>query len=311
MCRYLLSVSILLISALTGTAKIVRSWVDGGELCDSCIAVDVPAGAVGCTVEVNGAMKGLKDCVGRNTQAWTLRFVTTEGTSYDFTVGWGNDNHGDVDDSRYLCVDGVADYPMKLYKGVSVYGGDNTVVVDVNSGHAANVYIGDDRLAYLGSRQFDADIDRVELEVNGTMDLDMMCVESDVVSQSYSTLTPDEIRAKTSRIYGPVGTWKYLDRDNDVDYARPGGTYTLAIVPADSNDDYLIVYMDGARVNKSQWKEGMIKGRLTTTQFTGRYDLKWYDATMEEVIDESTAQLDGDIMTFYFPLHHTQIRFSR
>lgn len=311
MLRYLTCVSALLVSSLWCDAESVRRWIDSRILSDTCVVADVPGAYNRLTVEVNGSMKDLKDCAGRNAQSWGLSFETTAGCSHDITVGWGNDNKGDVDDRRYLCIEGVETTPVKFYKDVNVYGGDNTLIIDVDDKGVAAVYIGDDKMTYVGSIILPGDVERINLRVSGTMDLDMMCVESEVSPCLDSGLSHEEILARTSRVYGPIGVWSYLDRDNDADYARPGGTYSLAIIPGTVTGEYVILYMDGAGVNRSQWQEGMIKGRLRETQFAGRYDLLWYDAMMEKVDDEASATVSGDVITFFFPLHYSQLRYSR
>ena len=106
------------------------------------------------------------------------------------------------------------------------------------------------------------------------------------------------------------GYWKYLDRDMQDEWLRLGGRYTLAVVRAD--DGYDLIYMDGAQVKKSQWQPGMIKGHISKTQFTGNYDLNWIDATMEPIDKDAYATIEnGVILTLYFPVYKSQVRFSK
>lgn len=107
----------------------------------------------------------------------------------------------------------------------------------------------------------------------------------------------------------PEGIYSYLDRDNDPMYARQGGTYRL-LLKSDGQNGYLIIYVDGARINRQMWHTGMIKGRLTPTPFAGHYNLRWYDASLNEIAEESSATLDNSILTLSFPLLKTQMRFS-
>lgn len=110
---------------------------------------------------------------------------------------------------------------------------------------------------------------------------------------------------------GTEGFWKYLDRDNDPRYCRPGGTYTLAFV-ADNNGGYDIIYIDGAETSASLWREGMIKGHLEPTRFKNHYNVKWIDATLNEISDECSATIEqGAIVRFDFPMLKTAIRFSK
>ena len=106
------------------------------------------------------------------------------------------------------------------------------------------------------------------------------------------------------------GYWKYLDRDMEDKWLRLGGRYTLAVVRAD--DGYDLIYIDGAQVNKSQWQPCMLKGHITRTQFTGNYDLRWIDATMEPISEDCYAAIEnGVILTLNFPIYKSQVRFAK
>lgn len=105
------------------------------------------------------------------------------------------------------------------------------------------------------------------------------------------------------------GIWKYLDRETDSDYSIPGGYYTLALINNDNGYD--IIYVDGAKTNKTRWTTGIIKGSLTRTRFADNFDLKWIDATGEIVSEECYATFDGDIMTLVFPLDKARLRFVK
>lgn len=124
------------------------------------------------------------------------------------------------------------------------------------------------------------------------------------------TLASLEPRFKSA--HDPVeGFWKYLDRQNNPRYARPGGSYTLAVV-ADGEGGYDIIYISGAEVYADRWHEGMIKGHLRPTIFEGHYDLEWVDSTFTVHDRELSAQFDSaGILTLNFPLLKTQIRLSR
>lgn len=107
------------------------------------------------------------------------------------------------------------------------------------------------------------------------------------------------------------GQWKYLDRNIDNRNIKLGGKYTLTIIKS-TNGDYDILYYDGAVVNSSKWKCGMLKGKLKRTQFQNNYDLVWYDATMRELSDDAYAEIESDkILTLYFPVEKSQLRFVK
>lgn len=109
------------------------------------------------------------------------------------------------------------------------------------------------------------------------------------------------------------GYWEYLDRKNDPRYGRLGGRYTLAVVksPGES-DDYHILYVDGAETLATQWKPLMIKGKLKGTAFQQHYDLTWFDSTFQPIDRDIHASMtDNAILTLYFPLLKTELRFSK
>ena len=106
------------------------------------------------------------------------------------------------------------------------------------------------------------------------------------------------------------GQWVYLDRDTDTDKALPGGEYRLAIVRSGSGYD--ILYMEGARTCASEWKCGMLKGRLMPTAFDGHFLLEWYDAEGYPAGRENYATLENpSLLSMSFPLLDSMLRFSR
>lgn len=108
------------------------------------------------------------------------------------------------------------------------------------------------------------------------------------------------------------GFWKYFDRQNDPDYARPGGAYTLAVVRNPDTDSYDIVLVDGAEIHSSKWKPMMLKGTLRRAAFIGHYDLKWIDATFRPIESDLHAILEeGSLLTLSFPLYKTTLRFAK
>ena len=107
------------------------------------------------------------------------------------------------------------------------------------------------------------------------------------------------------------GLWVYLDRNIDEQYLKIGGKYTLALIK-NYIGGYDIIYYDNAKVNSSEWSCGMLKGRLTKTQFKDNYNLIWYDSTMDIFSDDTYATLsDYMILTLNFPIYKGQIRFQK
>lgn len=204
----------------------------------------------------------------------------------------------------------------RLYKGVSLEDGMNTLSVDVDE-HGVRVSIGKDELEQI----LEAELTRPE----GTVTVGYLVGPGSRVAIERAVLTIDNEKqvAPTSMWtrdaldeYFTVssdpmeGYWKYLDRDMSDEWLRLGGRYTLAIVRAD--DGYDLIYMDGAQVKKSLWHEGMLKGHMTKTIFSGNYDATWIDATMEPIDKDVQASIEnGVILTLSFPVYKSQVRFAK
>lgn len=96
-----------------------------------------------------------------------------------------------------------------------------------------------------------------------------------------------------------AGYWHVTAYTFDNLDTRTGGDYTLAIVPHE--DSYMLYYMDGARVNASLWRPGMVKGSLRLTA-PGVYEAQWLDAEGRSADHAAVAAIDasGDL-TIHFP----------
>lgn len=125
----------------------------------------------------------------------------------------------------------------------------------------------------------------------------------------------DSILSLDSGYGTPAGRYRYLDRILNPSTVRLGGRYRLAVIPSpDNHNEFLIIYLDGAEVEPTLWKPGMIKGRLRRTSYQGQYDLEWYDSHGEPipvaadsyaVYDRSTSTL-----TLTFPALDASIRLA-
>ena len=203
-----------------------------------------------------------------------------------------------------------------LTRGVSLEDDLNTVCVDVSSNNV-RVAIGKDELipvletavarpagsvkvGYLVGAGSRVSIERAVLTVEGEQQAARTTLWTVDALDEYLTSSIDPVE----------GYWRYLDRDMEDKWLRLGGRYTLAIVRAD--DGYDLIYLDGAQVHKSQWQPCMLKGHITKTQFTGNYDLKWIDATMEPIDEDCYATIEnGILLTLNFPIYKSQVRFSK
>ena len=105
-----------------------------------------------------------------------------------------------------------------------------------------------------------------------------------------------------------VGYWRYLDRITDDKLFMLGGKYTIIILP-DGNGNYEVLYNSGANIYTRYWQPFMKKGMLESTPFFNHYDLHWYSADKKYFFDESYASLSEGILTMYFPIQKSSIRF--
>ncbi len=297
----------------TVQARISRQWTENQVIVDSAMLWSLPRDYSHVGLEACVSMKGPSDRRGADRYSWDLILMLADGTRRVVTVGWGNTDLGDFADIRYLSVTGVTSEPVRLTEDVSLYKGDNYIVVEINTHGEARVYVGNDVMNYVGSISLSAPVDIVSIGSKDRMELAFMAIECEREPVLDSGLDGRELElACNTDLKAPFGVWRYLDRDNNTDYARPGGYYTLVgIQDPDDSNGFLLLYLDGAKVNADGWKPGMIKARMIPTGFVGRYRLEWYNADKSVLRDESGAVIEGDIMTLLFPLHKSQLRFSR
>ena len=273
------------------------------------------------TIEARLSVSKNKERAGLSKSKWRVVWNYSSSLNYDFVeLTWENTNFGDIYDCRQAIIsigrvnDGVDKLfkSVKLKDGVNLSTGANSVMVEIDSGHL-NLFVGDKQLKYietyevetlLGSfcgviSNVDAKVSNliVETVLNKECRLQTSYKEQDLLLHFLSSANGDE------------GFWTYLDRDVDLDYARLGGKYRLALVK--NNEGYLIIYIDGAETNKYKWREGMIKGVLKSTIFKNHYDLVWYDSTLDLIDCEANAFIENSILTLNFPLYKSSIRFFK
>lgn len=146
-----------------------------------------------------------------------------------------------------------------------------------------------------------------EMQVERTM----LSVSNEEITKTQTLWTKASLDAHFQTSDNPFeGYWEYLDRDMDDAKARLGGKYVVALVSNGKGFD--IIYVEGAQVGKSQWKEGMLKGRLSKTIFTDHYNATWIDATFRPMNEDVTGYFEsGVILTMAFPVYQSKIRFSK
>ncbi len=314
--RSLFAVIVALYVTMSSVAetRITRQWIDGRDLHNDSLIIHLPEAAHHQLIEVCGEMAGVRETFPKSSKTWGLDLHLADGSHRSIILGWGNTLYGDFNEKRFLSVSGLDnDKTAYVFDNVDLYTGANILVVEIDNDNRAGIYVGDDLMNYVGTVSLPAAAVDAVIFSHGKFKLCDACVESQFVISQASGLDDGALTAASLPGQpAPLGLWHYLDRDNDAAYARLGGEYDLIVVSDPHNTDhYLIIYLDGASVNSSRWKKGMIKGRLEPTKFVDRYKLLWYDANFEPVEDETHASVEEGILTIYFPLHHSQLRYCR
>lgn len=153
-------------------------------------------------------------------------------------------------------------------------------------------------------------------------------------SRLSSGLTAESIRQLVSdNPQSPCGLWTLLDFDLDDRYMRSGGDYRLAILPWEElprdaaarlqtfgypTTSFAVIYLDGATVDASRWKPGMLKGVMLPTALSTAWRIVWFDSEGETIDSPdmpgmSTGSLDasGNILQIAFPERYSSVRFLR
>lgn len=107
-----------------------------------------------------------------------------------------------------------------------------------------------------------------------------------------------------------VGYWQYADRSTDDKLFLLGGKYQIAIIP-NGEGKYDILYISGASKYPEYWRPYMKKGELKSTPFFNHYDLGWFNSLKQLFDDESYASISEGILTLYFPVQKSSVRFYR
>lgn len=258
---------------------------------------------------------------GKSKSMWRLLWNYQSTNDYNYIeLTWNNTNFGDILDvrqaivnivevknSRHKIVKSVA-----LERGVNLSTGFNTILLEAK-GSKYNVFVGDDELMYIGTFSNDSLIGSCGLIASVDSYVSNFVVNSEYdISKTLFTQNTEQTlieKFKISSASSIEGFWSYLDRNNDPDWARLGGRYRLALVK--NANDFDIIYIGGAEINKLNWKEGMIKGRLKSTIFQNHYDVEWYDSMFDIINEDSHATIKDSILTIEFPIYKTQIRFYK
>lgn len=329
--RWAVAALVLLIFPLRSMSADVRALTERryydvpATVIDSAITFGLETGGGPCghVFEVRGAMAGIGERQGLAPNYWGIDLICGASDTLRLCLRHGNTSFGDIFDRRQSLLSLTRGGKELFKKDVSGFesssGVYNTLRVEID-GHdrVLRVSGGGKGLEELISLPLDGVESPAAFAVwsKGELTLSAMSLETAKSPQQlYSTgWTQDKL---TERLRGSKdaveGYWRYLDRENDPQYARPGGRYLLAVVKAENEaDGYEIVYVDGAETRRDQWRPMMLKGRLKPTIFVGHYDLEWIDSTFEPIDRDIHATVsDGAILTLSFPLLKTTLRFSR
>ena len=278
----------------------------------------------GKTVSVKNPMTG--DKTGLTSTKWGLVFNYDEmGDYYAIILNCENSTpFDDVTDQREMNVALIRQCggettiidQTRLSKGVSLEDDMNTLCVDVDE-NTVVVSIGKDELQPVLEASAPRSVGVVQVGylvgpgARVATERALLSIENEKQVAATTLWTFTALNEYLAQSTDPIeGYWKYLDRDMQDEWLRLGGRYTLAVVRAD--DGYDLIYLDGAQVKKSLWKEGMIKGHLVKTMFVGNYDATWIDATLEPIDKDVQATIEnGIILTISFPVYKSQVRFAK
>ncbi len=288
---------------------------------DSCYLINVGDSIATLSVEARVAVAENKECAGESKSKWRLVWNYRSKNDYKYVeLAWRNTDFGDFADTRQAVVNVVevkngVENALKTVvfdRNLDLSVGYNSLLVEVSNGKY-NVFAGGNKYVYIGAFSSDESIQGL-CGVSSTVfaSVSNFAVESTpdykrILQTEYTTVTLDRLFNSVATQH--EGYWTYLDRNNDPDRARVGGRYRLALVKDDN--DYMIIYIDGAMTNEGNWQEGMIKGRLSATIFKDHYDLEWYDSMFDLIEADAHAYIENSILTLEFPLYKTQIRFSK
>ena len=79
-------------------------------------------------------------------------------------------------------------------------------------------------------------------------------IMEEVLATQWTRQSLDSYLNSANNIY--EGYWKFFDKELEEDKLKMGGRYTVALVKNDNGFD--IIYVNGANVNNTSWKSGML-----------------------------------------------------
>lgn len=142
-----------------------------------------------------------------------------------------------------------------------------------------------------------------------------VCVEDAMIiieEQESPTLTPWNSETLYQYFYYNTtstveGLWEIVLENRRKNGVKIGGEYKLAIVANGNNYD--IIYLSGANIHPKQWREGMLKGRMTPYA-SGCYKVEWFDAEGDKM-DNILAWCYGNDIKIEFIDENTMLYLTR
>lgn len=297
---------IILIFAAVGIVSATSAYAQGAE----------KAPRMKSTVSFRVADKSMK--------GWQAEVADSLGSGFRMEVAPGSksDPFGDsVSDGLVIGVfdllTGVRLGGAELNDNIDPYRGSNSWRL-IRDGHTWRLYAGNRDYGFRCS--FDVAMGAslepaIASAKGGEIEIDMMEMSADRCFEEESV--EDDIFGRLAacgeRKTGLPGIYSLYDYDHDDSYASMGGQYRIAMLPAEEEGDYDIVYMSGARVLGDIWKEGMRKGLLKASPFSNVFDVEWVDAEGSVMRHDVQADFDPltQLVTIRFPYQNATLRFRK
>lgn len=202
-------------------------------------------------------------------------------------------------------------------QGVDSYRGKNAWRVN-KTGNQWNIFAGNHEYNHIlnfesslhpsGHPEINSDIpDGISVS---ELNLYIASYENSCKSEEEILMALKEMSAKRNSL---PGIYSLLDYEYDDSYARPGGSYRLAILPDVGSECFEIFYLEGAKVNPRLWSAGMKKGKLKPTPFDNVFDVEWRDAEGFLMCHDIQAEFDPLALSLIikFPYQNSNMRYRK
>ncbi len=318
MLKYFINLLLIFTVGYYSRAESVRTYYDSlVNLSNACHMLPLPACQRYIAVEARAALDKLYNSDGTHQAYWGFTW-REKADVYTVKLQPGTSDRYSLAEERYIAISMLRNDTVietqSLTHGIARHNGANTLVIEFTDDSRCKVYAGNKELQPMMDIAIKSMPSDMGIVTNRNINIDYLMVETeaDVRASLVTGITFDDIMNQMKgETAGPEGIWRYLDRENDSRYARPGGEYRLAVMGNDTGG-YDIIYLTGARVGATQWETGMLKGRLMPTIFENQYDLWWVDSQFQPIAHDIHARMEQDaILILEFPLLHTVMRFSR